>query len=102
MEKTQIISMGFGVLLVLFLFLGIHRNDCYYYHVWECNRCHEMGLGYFLCSGFCGNSSDVGNPCYVDISEKCEDKIPHGCVLPENEYIDGWCIPFTEVCWWFS
>ena len=31
MEKTQIISMGFGVLLVLFLFLGIHRNDCYYY-----------------------------------------------------------------------
>jgi len=100
-EMIEKCSAFISFLVVFFIFFGIHRNDCYDFHVWECNECHKHGLGYALCSGFCVNISDIENPCYVDLIEKCEDEIPHGCNLPENEYIDGWCIPFTEICWWF-
>lgn len=87
------------IFLTLLIIFGIQRNDCYYFHVQECKDCHERNLGFAVCSGFCGNSTNIDNPCYVDLSEKCEDNIAHGCNLPENEYITGWCIPFTELCW---
>ena len=100
-NKEKIIKHLFlivGLLILILILLGIHRNDCYYFHVQECKNCHEQGLGFSVCSGFCFNSTDMGNYCHVDLTEKCESNIAHGCNLPENEYIDGWCVPFTEWC----
>jgi len=96
-----------GILIataVLALFPYFHRHDCYDWHVYECEQCHKEGLGFLYCSGFCVNESETPMPakpydCYVALNESCEEEVPHGCVLPENEYIDGICLGITDICW---
>ena len=94
-SKILLFLTGLPILIVL---LGIHRFDCYYFHVVECEDCHNQGLGFSVCSGWCHNSTDIANYCYVDLTENCKTNIAHGCNIASNERIDGWCIPFTEWC----
>jgi len=113
-EKSSIIIPIVSILIILIILSGIHRNDCYYFHVAECEDCHKQGGDFMVCSGFCikpksdpiiqkdNNTLMVDpSPCRVNLNESCKDNIAHGCNLPENEYVDGWCFPFTELCWWF-
>lgn len=94
-EEDVLITL---VILGIFL-LGIHRHDCYYFHVLECEECHKRGLGFAICSGFCYNST-IDSDCFVKLEEDCKTNIPHGCNFIENEYIDGWCIPLTDWCYY--
>jgi len=105
------IPLIIGLLIPIFLLLGIHRNDCYDFHVWECEECHKQGGDFMVCSGFCIEPEKEAiiqvdenrlwvdpSPCRVGLNESCKDNVAHGCNLPENEYIDGWCIPLTKWC----
>jgi len=102
-RKMKIIIWILAILGIIFLgMLSIHRNDCYDMHLGECNFAHSNNMTYNHCSGFWTEPSDFDlseSGCLaVHPLEDCEEEVPHGCNLAENEYADGICIPFTNKC----
>jgi len=83
MKKIIYTIIGIAV-FVLFMFPIQDFADCYDSYVAECKECHERGMAYALCSGFCFESDNISSGCETDLDKNCEDNIPHGYCVSES------------------
>jgi len=95
-----------GILLAfVFIILGAKSliwHDCYDTHLEQCTYAHSIYKTYSYCSGFLDEPEleDFELFCAFHPDEGC-DEIPHGCVVIENEVLEGFKIPFTKLEWRF-
>ena len=87
--KTSFKIIIFSITITLFLFITITlrlppwcwEHDSYDSYVDECHICHQQGMGYAICSGFCyPNMTRETCVCCVPLDESCEDNIAHGSI----------------------
>ena len=83
MELALVVLIGILIAEIGITIATIQKpaNDCYQFHVDECNYCHNLNETYYLCSGFCGQPDNVSTWCETDLDKTCEENIPHGCNL---------------------
>ena len=84
-KRSLLRPLGFALIVTIlvygYVFYPWIESDCYDFHVWECNECHKLNKTFLYCSGWCIDERSQGG-CGINPEEKCEDAIPHGCVIP--------------------
>jgi len=104
LKTLMLITLGMILAIILFT-LGAKAliwHDCYDSHLRQCTYAHSLNKTYSYCSGFLGEPEygDFELFCAFHPEEGCGE-IPHGCVLIDNEVLEGFRIPFTKLEWRF-
>jgi len=104
LKTLGLIVLGILLGFIVFALVGksLIWHDCYDTHIEQCNYAHSLNKTYSYCSGFLDEpeNQDFELFCAFHPEEGC-DEIPHGCVMIENEVLEGFRIPFTKLEWMF-